>query len=103
MNDKDFFRSYLPALEKALANDADDHGGFSVWGPDWYVEDADLVKEMDLFEDENFKEHGSLFQSVALYFDAKSHGFPSIDGIPIDQFKERLKKLAHAYKERYVP
>ena len=98
MTDNNFFAFYIPALEKALANDFLTCN-FMVNAPDrWYPEDK--YYEMDLFEIENAKKY-PIFDMVALYFDAKAHNFDEIDGINIGKYKEQLIKLIHQYKIQY--
>lgn len=96
MTDTEFYTIYLPALEKALANDYINHG-FHVKGPDYYINTIYLNKIYDYPDiagsDNNF------LNRVAYYFDARSHNFPSIQGISIEDYKkaiiidmDRLKK-----------
>ncbi len=98
MNEKEFFHQYIPALEQALLNDNVNHG-FSVSGPDWYIDDANKRKEVDLFEQKNFESFEYFFENVALYFDAKSHGFDKINGVKIEICKGNLKDEILKYKK----
>jgi len=98
MTDTDFFALYIPALEKALANDFLTHD-FIVMAPDWWYP-KDNYKEMDLFENENIKKY-PIFNVVALYFDAKAHNFDNIDDINIDTYKKQIVNSIHQYKVQY--
>ncbi len=100
MKEKEFFRIYIPALEKALLEDNINYG-FSVLAPDWYIEDEDIRKEIYLFEETYFENYKDLFQNVALYFDAKSHGFNKINGILVSKFKEVLHEIISEYKKKF--
>ncbi len=101
MDAREFFKSYLPALEKALESERTNQA-FDALGPDWYIEDERKREKMYLFEEKNFEQYKSIFEKVALYFDAISHGFKEIDGINIEQFKEELKWNILMYREKYV-
>ncbi len=101
MSEQDFFSIYLPALEKALANDHVNHG-FNVLGPDWYIENKTMRKKIDAFEEKNFEKYQALFESISLYFDAKSHNFDEINGIKTSEYKSRLIHQISLYKKKFT-
>lgn len=100
MKKKEFFKVYIWALEKALENDNINHG-YMVSGPEWYIDDQDLRNQMDLFEESNFERYRSLFEKVAIYFDAKSHYFNEIGQINIEKYKDILQKEILAFKKKF--
>ncbi|NHN27422.1 hypothetical protein FIA58_017215 [Flavobacterium jejuense] len=102
MIEKDFFKFYIPALECALSS-TNINDGFNLLSPDAYIKDEKLRNQMDLFEENNFYKHRLLFENVALYFDAKSHGFPKINGIEIETFRLNLNQIISEYKRLYPP
>ncbi len=99
MDDRDFFKNYIPALEIALSFEG--NIPFSVKGPDWFIDDDKLRHELDLFEQSNFDKHEKLFQMVALYFDAWDHNFGEIDGVSIADYKKQLEAEIEVYKKKY--
>ena len=100
MNEQEFFKLYISALEKALSKDHINHG-YNVYGPDWYVEDSDVRNQMDSFEETNFEKYSSLFEKVAIYFDAKSHNFKTIEGLNTEEYKQKLKEEISVYKSKF--
>ena len=97
MNEKDFFTNYIPALDKALSYD-NINDEFSVKSPNWYIKDQKLRNQMDLFEDKNFNKYKKLFDSVSIYFDAKSHGFEKVENIEIDKYKTIILDEMNKYR-----
>ncbi|WP_347216329.1 hypothetical protein [Chryseobacterium sp.] len=85
MKPEEFYKIYLPALEKAFQND-DINEGFYVKGPEEYI-DSIFLEEMTQYLEENEDE---FLEKIAYYFDAKSHNFPSIQGIDIEVYKKEL-------------
>lgn len=79
METKDFYKIYIPALEKALENDSI-NAGFYVKPPEDYL-GSELAKQVVEYLEEK---EDSFTEKVAYYFDAKSHHFPSIQNINID-------------------
>jgi hypothetical protein len=99
MDDKTFFRYYIPALEKALSED-DINGGYGK-GPDWYYpQDNEIYRAMDNFEDANLDKF-PILDMVEGYFDSRSHNFPDVGNISVDECRDRIveemKKLTAKY------
>ena len=100
MNLNNFYSIYIPALEKALESD-DVNYGFYVKDPSDYIQcSSDELKEIEIFLDKISGENNFL-DKVAYYFDAKSHNFPNIQGIEIEDYKEIIKKEIIALKKEY--
>ncbi|MGE8553546.1 MAG: hypothetical protein ACN6OB_06355 [Chryseobacterium jejuense] len=95
MKPQKFYKIYLPALEKALQND-EVNEGFYVKGPEDYI-DPECIEEITLYLEEN--EDGFL-EKVAYYFDAKSHNFPSIQGVDIEVYRKQLENYIFKIKDR---
>lgn len=95
-----FFSIYLTALDSAINNDNINYG-YQVRTLDWYIDDDKIRNEVDLFEQENYENYKEIFESVAFYFDAKSHYFKTINGIEIDTYRIKLKQLIDEYKLRF--
>ncbi|SFQ02159.1 hypothetical protein SAMN04515674_108186 [Pseudarcicella hirudinis] len=53
MEDKEFFRIYLEALDKALAND-EVNFGFNIYYSYDYIEEETVLKQIENFEEENY-------------------------------------------------
>lgn len=87
METKDFYKMYIPALEMALKNDFINEG-FYVKSPEDYL-DGLLAREVGDYLEHN---ENDFIEKVAYYFDAKSHNFPSVQNISIDDYKEDLIK-----------
>lgn len=90
---QDFYKIYLPALEKALQND-EVNEGFYVKSPEDYI-NPESIEEVTRYLEENEDE---FLEKVAYYFDAKSHNFPSIQGVDIEVYKEQLKSYISKLK-----
>lgn len=86
MKIQDFYKIYLPALEKAFQND-EVNNEFYVKGPEEYIDPIFLDEVTSYLE----KNEDEFLEKIAYYFDARSHNFPSIQGIAIDAYKEQLK------------
>lgn len=99
MNDKEFFKYYIPALEVAM--NFEENVPFNVKGPDWFVEDDKRRHELDLFEQINFDKYEHFFQMVALYFDAWDHNFDEIEGVNLPEYKKRLEAEISFYKVKF--
>lgn len=85
MKTEDFYKIYIPALEKALQNDSINLG-FYVKSPEDYLDD-EVSAQIDQYSDEN----GDVFlEKVAYYFDAKSHNFSFVQEVEIDLYKADL-------------
>ncbi|MCS4304936.1 hypothetical protein DRF65_10895 [Chryseobacterium pennae] len=93
MRSHDFYKIYLPALEKALQND-EVNEGFYVKGPEDYI-NQESIEEATRYLEENEDE---FLEKVAYYFDAKSHNFPSIQGVDIEVYKEQIKSCISKLK-----
>lgn len=93
MKTQDFYKIYIPALEKAFQND-EVNEGFYVKGPEDYI-NPESIEEVTRYLEENEDE---FLEKVAYYFDAKSHNFPSIQGVDIAIYKEQLKSYISKLK-----
>lgn len=100
MDDKTFFKYYIPALKKALSEDHINYG-FMIKGPDWWYPD-ELSEDMEKFEESHYKEY-PLLENVAYYFDAKGHGFSEMFYLTIEDYKNKilreLSKLENKYND----
>lgn len=99
MNDQEFFKHYIPALETSLAFESKED--FDVKGPDWFVEDEQIRNELDLFEQKNYERYKTLFDIVAYYLDARAHNFNEIDGVSLSDYKKKLELEIEIYKKKY--
>lgn len=96
MEKEDFYTIYIPALEKAFQNDSINLG-FYVKSPEDYLDD-EAVSQVDQY----LKQYEDQFlERTACYFDAKSHGFPSIQGVDIDLYKLKLMDEMNVLKKEY--
>jgi hypothetical protein len=87
MKQEDFFRIYLPALERALEND-EINSGFYTKNPEDFIEEK---YQQEIEEHiENTDEYKFFLNWVIDYFDAKSHYFDSINDIPIYEFRNKI-------------
>ncbi len=90
MNKLELFKLFIPALNKALMHE-DDWDQFNVKGPVFFLEGTpEKQKEIETYLDQNAGKDKFL-DSVAYYFDAKSHGFDEIDGVDLNVYKQNLK------------
>ncbi|WP_417199890.1 hypothetical protein [Bizionia sp.] len=100
MNKKDFYKNYIPALIKALENDNLTFG-FYVKGPEQFFNfTKEINNEMDRYLDMSSGKDEFL-DKVAYYFDAKSHNIIEVQGIPVKEYKEKLKKEILMYKKKF--
>ena len=84
-----FYKTYIPALEKALEAD-DINDGFHVKDPMFFIElPENELNEFDLFLDK-ISGDDMFLDNVAYYFDAKSHYFKEIQGKNIDEYKKEI-------------
>jgi len=101
MDKKEFYKYYLPALNKALASDERKNEDFFVKGPEFYIQvSEDKLKEIDIYLGQTAGKDKFL-DNVAYYFDAKSHGFDEINGVNIKKYKENLRNEILVFKEKY--
>ena len=96
MNEKDFLKIYIPALEKALEND-EINTGFHVTLPIDYVP-KDISKSVEIYMDNNYDKFKVLFDMEAAYFDAKNHNFEFIDGVQTSEYRAKLFETIADYK-----
>ncbi|MDR3022480.1 hypothetical protein [Chryseobacterium sp.] len=85
MKTEDFYKIYIPALEKAFQNDSLNLG-FYIKSPEDYLDD-EVSAQIDHYLEEN---ENVFLEKVAYYFDAKSHNFSSVQGVKIDLYKADL-------------
>lgn len=97
METKEFYELYIPALEKALKNDSINEL-FYVKYPEDYLDD-EITKQVVGYLEEK---EDAFTEKVAYYFDAKSHNFPSIQNICIDDYKEDLIKEISRIKKEFL-
>jgi len=92
MDRVNFYKIYLPALQKALDNDNSNHG-FFVYPPEYYI-DKMVEREVEYCMD---VELGTdvFIQQVEEYFDAKSHYALDVRGVPIQLVKEKILNEMH--------
>lgn len=100
MNLLHFYSLYIPALEKALVNDNINYGYFVKDPSDYIACNPDELKEIEIFLDKSCGQNDFL-DKVAYYFDAKSHSFPSIQGIEIETYKKDIEEEIIAIKKKY--
>ncbi|WP_309609116.1 hypothetical protein [Flavobacterium sp.] len=95
----EFYKTYIPALEKALnyVNKVD----FEFRGPDSFIDDETIRNNLDKFESENYHKHEKLFNMVSNYLDAKSHNFKVIQGKDIEDYKKELIDEINNIKKKY--
>ncbi len=96
----DFYKKYIPALEIALSND-DLNTGYNVYDPSFYLDlSFEEQMEFDLFVDK-LSGKNVFLDMVSYYFDAKSHNFPNIQGVDLNEYKrdiiERMNDLKLLY------
>ncbi|MBP2615675.1 hypothetical protein [Chryseobacterium jejuense] len=96
MKTQDFYKIYLPAIEKALQND-EVNEGFYVKSPEDYI-DPESIEEVIRYLEEK---EDAFLEKVAYYFDAKSHNFPSIQGVEITIYKKQLVEWILKLKKEY--
>jgi hypothetical protein len=100
MDQRTFFSYYLPALEQALRHDHE-WDVFLVKGPDYfYAGDEQLYRVLETFIEAHCDEI-ELFDRVGLYFDAMSHGFDTIDGIQVQDYKAMIRNQAAVIKQKF--
>lgn len=101
MEKENFYRYYIPALIKALSNE-DKWEQFNVKGPEYFINLSDeKQREIEIYIDRMVGKDDFL-DSVAYYFDAKSHGFSEVDGVKIEIFKKNLESKILEYKKKYT-
>ena len=86
MDNKDFFKIYIPALELALNNDSINYG-YYVRGPEYYIKKK-YQNQIDSFI-ENSTEFSIFFDMVGYYFDSISHNFHNIQGVKLNDYKKK--------------
>ena len=95
MDKKEFYQIYIPALEKAL----EEENQIEILDPEFYISDKGIYKQIiDYTEnivDDPFLNH------VAYYYDAKTHNFPDIDGIEINEYRSDIIKEMSVLKKKY--
>lgn len=100
MNNEIFFKYYLPSLKKALSEDHINYG-FHVKDPSWfYPKDKILNKEITDFEDSHYQEF-PILEIVAYYFDSKSHHFPDVGKMNIDECRKYIIKEMNLLAQIY--
>jgi hypothetical protein len=100
MNRFEFYRYYIPALIKALINE-NDWEQFNVKGPEHFLNVSDeKQKEIEIYLDQ-IAGQDKFLDSIAYYFDAKSHGFNEIDGVKIEEFRRSLENEILKCKKKH--
>ncbi|RNL68612.1 hypothetical protein ED312_23120 [Sinomicrobium pectinilyticum] len=100
MDQKEFYKYYLPALAKALESD-NNVSDFYIKGPEAFIEASEhKLREIEICLD-TASGSNEFLDSVAYYFDAKSHGFNEIDGEKLCAYKERIKVKMLSIKSEY--
>ena len=98
MKIEDFYKIYIPALEKAFQNDSINLG-FYVKSPEDYCDEAaaDQVNQyLEEYENE-------FLEKTACYFDVKSHNFSSVQGVKIDLYKaDLIAEMVKIKKEFFI-
>ncbi|SIR54484.1 hypothetical protein SAMN05880573_12634 [Chryseobacterium sp. RU33C] len=97
MEKKEFYKLYIPALELALKNDSVNYG-FYVKSPEDYLDDKTARQIIDYLDDNE----DDFTERVSYYFDAKSHNFPSIQNIDIDEYKKDLIEKISKIKKDFL-
>jgi|GEM_PF-1422272 len=107
MDNKIFFKYYIPALKKALVEDHINYGSM-IKGPDWWYP-KELYEDMEIFEESHYEEY-PLLEHAAYYFDAKGHGFSEMFYLSIDDYRKKvlreLSEIEEEFKEAkgaYIP
>ncbi len=88
MNRAEFYKVYIPALKKALAND-EVNLGYYVLGPEDYIKDENIASEVSDFIDKD-EENAHYYELIEYYFDAKSHNFPNLNGESLNKVKSKI-------------
>jgi hypothetical protein len=88
MEKEEFFKYYIPALEKALSYIKEED--FQTISPDMFIEDSNLRNNLDSFENLNYDLYKELFYLVSIYFDAKNHNFQYADGKCLNILKHNI-------------
>ena len=91
MENNEILRKYLNAVKQAVEND-NRNLGFYVAGPEAYLS-AEEVEYVDRLMTAH-RRFLVFYDSVGVYFDAKSHYATEIDGISIDLAREEILKQA---------
>ena len=101
MNQLEFYKYYIPALIKALFNE-NNCEQFNLKGPEHFLDVSDEIqREIEIYLDK-VAGQDQFLDNVAYYFDAKSHGFNEIDGIKIEEFKQKLEDEINRYRKKYL-
>lgn len=87
MNKREFFHIYLEALEEALENDHHNYG-YLVWSPDFYME-PETVQQIEAFIEKELADD-DFINFVEYYFDAKSHNFPDVGKVNIEDARRYI-------------
>jgi hypothetical protein len=96
MKKEEFYKIYIPVLEKTFQNDSNNWGGY-VKSPENYLDD-ELTDKIEQY----LEEHEDVFlEKIAYYFDAKSHNFPSVQNVLIDLYKADLIDEMSLIKKKF--
>ncbi|RAJ08774.1 hypothetical protein LX64_01428 [Chitinophaga skermanii] len=99
MDERFFFKVYLNALENALKNDHHNYG-YLVKSPDFYM-DSETMHEIDRFIEEALPNR-EFIDFVEEYFDAKSHNFPDVGKMDIDDARKYIIDEIGKLKMKYA-
>ncbi|MGN7709616.1 hypothetical protein [Chryseobacterium sp. 22543] len=96
MKKEEFYKIYIPVLEKTFQNDSN-NWGFYVKSPENYLDD-ELTDKIEQY----LEEHEDVFlEKIAYYFDAKSHNYPSVQNVLIDLYKADLIDEMSLIKKKF--
>ncbi len=98
MEEIEFFKIYIPALESALANDSKNLG-YHVKGPEDFVDER-YLEDLDKFIQVNSL-YAEFIDEVGYYFDAKSHYVTKIASKDIDRYRQDLLDYIAVLKNKF--
>jgi hypothetical protein len=89
MGKQELLKTYMIALLEAINNDHINYG-YLVKSPEWYLT-LNTENEIENYYNSKLdKEFNEFHDLVAYYFDAKSHNFPDLQGIPLELVREKI-------------
>ena len=94
MDKKEFYHIYIPALEKAL----EEENQIDIPDPEKYIVSDEKRKQISIYVDQ-FSD--DFLDKVGYYLDAKTHNFPDVDGIEINEYRSDIIKEITILKKKY--